>query len=81
MMNRTTPVLITPSQAQRTAIATCHRPIVLTQTIAQAMAKHVSSNLPPLQMISINSVDGCWSLLNYPAGTKATPVQNIMLIA
>jgi LSD1 subclass zinc finger protein len=45
------------------------------------MAKRVSSNLPPLQMISIDSVDGCRLLLNYPTGTKAALVQNITLIA
>jgi hypothetical protein len=30
---------------------------------------------------SIISVDGCQSSLNYPAGTNATPVQNITPIA
>jgi hypothetical protein len=81
MMNRTMPALITPSQAQQMAIATWHRPVVLTQTIAQMTAKHVSSNLPPLQVISINSINGCWSWLDYPARTKTTPVQNVMPIA
>jgi hypothetical protein len=81
MMNRTTPASITPSQAQLMAIAFWNRPVVLTQTIAQTTAKCLSSNLPPLQVISINSVDGCRLLLDYPAGTKATPVQNAMPIA
>jgi hypothetical protein len=81
MMNRMTPVLITPSQAQQMAIATWLRLVVLTQTIAQTMAKRISSNLPPLQVISINSVDGHWLSLNYPTGTKATPVQNVTPIA
>jgi hypothetical protein len=81
MMNRTMPALITPSQAQRTAIATWHRPVVLTQTIAQTTTECISSNLPPLQVISIDSVDGHWSLLNYPAETKMTLVQNVTSIA
>jgi hypothetical protein len=81
MMNRMMPALITPSQAQQMAIATWHRLVALTQTIAQMTAKCVSSNLPPLQVISIYSVNICWLLLDYPMGTKATPVQNITSIA
>jgi hypothetical protein len=58
-----------------------HRPVILMKTIAQTMAERLSSILPPLQVISINSVDGWRSLLDYLAGTMATPVQNVMPIA